>query len=344
MRYSQIGDYLTKGKVKLRELRGPRGRLLLTTVGGRLPAITFAGLDENLFWGNPNLSDVEQLRRDAGAVRNGLGGERLWFGPEYAFNWIGVPDGREFKNYAVQRAYDPGRYDWEDSGHGTLGLRMHAELEDRRDHTRLRFAVRRRVSWAPLPVDLEDLHLTHGLGVCFQHLIQLESGPAHARIDLWHILQMPVGSHLLIPTKGFARPQVYFDEWKRNGWQCRPDRLEWLFKGESLAKIGLDAAQVTETAGILRPLPNNQWCAVVWHFSVYPGLPYVDGPSPDKARQQVVQAWDGFGFGELEYHSPAVGPEFPAFAETSFLWCFGGDWTAVNRAARQILQREWDKS
>jgi hypothetical protein len=341
MRYSQVGDCLTKAEVSLRELRGARGRLILATPGARLAAAAFSGLDENILWSNPTLVDIGELRGKKGAIQNGLGGERLWFGPEYAYNWLGPPDGREFKNYDVQPAYDPGQYVWTGSGDGVLGLKMEADLEDRRIRSRVKFEVQRHVSWAPLPFDPQALGLSHALGICFQHLIHLKGGPEQARVDLWHLLQMPAGSRLLIPTRGAARPLVYFDEWKRNGWQCHADRLEWQFSGNSLSKIGLDTSQATEAAGVLRELPNGLWCAVIWQFTIHPGLPYVDGPSFEKAQNQVVQAWDGFGFGELEYHSPAVGPEFPAFAEASFLWCFAGDRPPVNRAARQILSRDW---
>ena len=88
-----------------------------------------------------------------------------------------------------------------------------------------------------------------------------------------------------------------------------PKQVTWHYKGEARAKIGLDISQVTGRSGVLRRLGNGDWAALIWQFPVLPGLQYCDGPDFRRAQGQVSQAWDGFGFGEMQYHSPSVGTD-----------------------------------
>lgn len=69
---------------------------------------------------------------------------------------------------------------------------------------------------------------------------------------------------------------------------------------------------------------------------------YSDAVSPEMAGDQVFQAWDGFGFGELEYHGPAVGhPPLPACWENQArVWAFGGPPRQVRPLTRQLLGGE----
>jgi hypothetical protein len=81
---------------------------------------------------------------------------------------------------------------------------------------------------------------------------------------------------------------------------------------------------------------------LVLEFPVFRNMYYSDAVSPEMAGDQVFQAWDGFGFGELEYHGPAVGhPPLPACWENQArVWAFGGPPRQVRPLTRQLLGGE----
>ncbi|MBI4028405.1 MAG: hypothetical protein HY360_25695 [Verrucomicrobia bacterium] len=344
MKHSNVVRHLRKAGCRVHEINcDGGGYAAVCAIGGRVASMRFKGLDENIFWSSPQLHDHAALRRNPWGLTGGPGGVRLWFAPEYAYHWKGRPDLAGFKNYSIPRQSDPGPYEWEECTPSSASLSAKITLDDHRDGSKVTFTVQRAIIATPCPLDssasaLRDLR---HVGLRFQHVLKMRRARPSQRVDLWHLIQMPVGSRLLIPTVMKPQPLVYFDPNRRNGWKCEADRLTWQYTGDARAKIGLDVSQVTGRAGVLRRMGNGDWAAVIWQFPVMPGLPYCDGPDERRARQQVCQAWDGYGFGELECHSSSVGMNDPDYAETSLLWCFAGSFAKVNEAAQQLMRRRW---
>jgi hypothetical protein len=57
-------------------------------------------------------------------------------------------------------------------------------------------------------------------------------------------------------------------------------------------------------------------------------------------NDQALQAWDGYGFGEMEYHSPVLdGERGPReLAESDQLWAFGGAAQPIVALASRLLR------
>ena len=345
MDYSAVINHMRAARHDISEIQcGDQGRAAVCRLGGRILGLRFKGSEENLLWVSPQIADHALLREAPTKIPGGIGGERLWFGPEYAFNWDGLPDDQNFSNYVLQPSYDPSAYEWAVTTEEMICLKASPTLEDLRDHTRLGFTVKRTISATPPPLE-PDSQCMKGVefaGLWLQHMLQLDEAPPEKCLDLWHILQIPQGSQILIPTTGPARPLVYFDGHRRGGWECKEDRLAWNVRGTACAKIGLDLDQVTGRFGALRQMQDGKWLLMVYQFPVMPGLQYCDGPDAARARNQIVQLWDGFDFGEMEYHSPAVDRDHPMCVEASLLWCFGGPLESVQGVAQKLLGRKWD--
>lgn len=322
----------------MREIVSPSGgRAVVTTTGGCLAGLCVEGEEENILYTNEAIAQPGWPR---GKVSTQIGGLRLWFAPEYAYFWKGKPDARALHNYVVQENCDPGAYKITHADASSVRLGMTTSLEDFRDGSRIEFAVERVISAVPAPVKPGALRY---MGLRIQHRLELLRAKPGQRIDLWNVLQMPTGSRLLVPTRGPTKPMVYFNAFHNSDWEAGADALTWDFRGTAKAKVGLDLAQVTGCAGVLRPLARGRFAAMIWQYPLCPGMVYSDGPSEARARNQIVQAWDGFGFGELETHSPSVSLEDPIFAEHSLLWCFCGDFDRVNAVAAELLDRRWTK-
>ena len=337
MDYRKVIEHLRSADLPVRELVSPSGgRAAVTTVGGCLAGLCVEGESENIPYVNEEISQLGWL---PGKASSQIGGVRLWFAPEYAYFWKGKPDARALSNYEIQQGCDPGSYSITASDEKSVRMEMTTSLQDFRDGSRIEFAVERVISSVPPPVKLGGLRY---MGVRLQHRLQLLSAPLGKRLDLWHLLQMPAGSRLLVPTCKPAKPLIYFNAFHHSDWKSEPNALRWDFRGTDIAKIGLDISQVTGCAGVLRPLARDRFAAMIWQFPVAPGMAYADGPSAARANNQIVQAWDGGGFGELEYHSPSVSTEDPVFAEHSLLWGFCGSLKQINVVAKQLLQRTWN--
>jgi hypothetical protein len=78
---------------------------------------------------------------------------------------------------------------------------------------------------------------------------------------------------------------------------------------------------------------------IVRQFSADPKATFGDHPYGVPRSDQVFQAWDGYGFGEMEYHSPllnaAQGPR--ELTESDRLWAFGGTSRAIVALASRLL-------
>jgi hypothetical protein len=251
---------------------------------------------------------------------------------------MGKPNLVRYSNYKVPGAIDPGSYDWGQCTSASASLDAQLTLRDHRDGSKVAFRVDRTIASTPSPIATRGLRY---VGIRLQHRLELLRAKKHQRVDMWHLIQMPVGGRLLIPTLGRARPLVYFNSLGRGSWKSAQDRLTWRYTGDQCAKIGLDTAQVTGRAGVLRRMTNGEWAALIWQFPSMPGADYCDGPDARRARQQVAQAWDGFGFGEIEYHSPGVSLADPTYADSSLLWCFAGSMRDVNDVSGELLDRRW---
>ena len=78
---------------------------------------------------------------------------------------------------------------------------------------------------------------------------------------------------------------------------------------------------------------------VVRKFQVVEEGYYCDGLSARDAKNQMLKVWDGFGFGELEYHSVAAGAALAAreINDTSCLYGFRGQPERIVDIAAELL-------
>jgi hypothetical protein len=172
-----------------------------------------------------------------------------------------------------------------------------------------------------------------------QRLLIREAGEA-SMLDLWNIVQVPKGSRMLFPVRQGSLPEIYFNASGKQSWKVHEDLVEWSVTGDSETKWGLPVSAATGRIGALVPVIGSSPCLLVWSHPVLPGLPYPDGPRPHYGRDQVVQSWDGFGFGEIEYHSPAATHDVPVILDSSVLWAFMGQMPELREIARMMLGRD----
>jgi len=335
MTFAQICQCFEEAGQSLEIVTTDSGCLACSPAGARIVALSFASDEENIYFTHPDLGDMVSKGTEPTELIGGPGGDRLRFAPEYAYDWEGTDhDLVHFSNYRVQDQEDPGAYTMQRQGQDVL-FTATPTLIDRRDGREVPFRVERVVS--PLPPPLLELpESLRFAGYQIRQTVTADDLQVDQEVGLWGLIQMPVDSTLLVPTRGFQEPMLYFNE---GTWETREDHLRWTYDGETNAKIGFAADQVTGRTGVVRRMGNGQWALVVREFPVVQDMRYCDGPSAEQAGSQVFQAWDGFGFGEMEYHSPAVGPSpLPqTYQDESSVWAFEGGAGEIRKLTAQVL-------
>ena len=336
--YSRIVSDLRNAAVPLEELHGP-GVVAVTLAAGRIVALAFSRNEPSLLWSHPDLGDAALVK--ANRLVGGIGGDRLWFAPELRYHWLGEPDWRGLGNYEVPADTDPGRYRFVDLASDVIALAADGRLPVRGSDQSLAFHVERRIRMAEPPLSRDDTLMrdVRYVGIESAHELTIQDETHTGEIDLWQLLQIPVGSILIVPLRAGHETQP-LSYGLPGAWQITSNSVIWRIQDNANAKIGIAAAALTGRAAILRRLPSQQWCLIVRQFPVDEAARYGDHPAGVARDDQVLQAWDGLGFGEMELHSPVLdaarGPR--NLRQADQLWAFGGAAEAIAALADELLQ------
>jgi hypothetical protein len=337
--YSQIVGDLEKASVPVKELHGP-GVVAVTLAAGRIVALAFSKDGPNLFWTHPDLGATGLVKANPTQLMGGIGGDRLWFGPELRYHWVGKPDWQGLGNYKVPADTDPGHYRFVDSEPGVVALEAQGRLPVQGSDQYLDFSVQRKIRMAQPPLSLDDplMRGVRYVGIEAVHELTIQEETRIGEIDLWHVLQIPVGSILIVPLLPGHRTQP-LSYGLPGAWRTTPDSVIWRIEGNANAKIGIAAHALTGRAAILRRLSSKEWCLMVRQFPVDVSARYGDYPAGVPRDDQVFQAWDGLGFGEMEFHSPVLDAERGPrdLREKDQLWAFGGSAQAILALADTLL-------
>lgn len=341
-RYSTVIALLKNAAIPVRELKGPGGRVAVTLAAGRIVAMAFTEDGPDLLWANPQLSDAAIGRAEE--LVGGMGGDRLWLSPELDYFWHGVPDWKQFSNYRTPVDIDPGRYEFVHTGGKSIDLRGKGALTaSSANQQSLSFELTRTLRMAPPPISSGDplMREINYIGVESSHILKVNDSTASARVDLWHLLQVPVGSVLIVPLnpKASDRERQPLSYGLPGSWKVHENYLLWKYGGDAHAKFGLSAVALTGRSAVVRRLDTGDWCLIVRQFSADPKATYGDHPYAIARNDQVFQAWDGYGFGEMEYHSPVIGgaTQSQELEEQDQLWAFGGNEAAIVRLGSRLL-------
>jgi hypothetical protein len=190
----------------------------------------------------------------------------------------------------------------------------------------------------PLSLDDPLMRSVRYVGIEAVHELTIQEETRTGEIDLWHLLQTPVGSILIVSLRPGHRTQP-LSYGLPGAWQTTPNSVIWRIEGNTNAKIGIAAEALTGRAAILRRLSSEQWCLMVRQFPVDVSARYGDYPEGVPRDDQVFQAWDGLGFGEMEFHSPVLDAERGPrnLREKDQIWAFGGSAQTICALADILL-------
>ncbi len=309
----RIQSAIAKHRHQLRTWQAGDGQLVFLPHGARLLGCAMPGVEGNLFFHHPAIENADTAGAQLTEAGGGLGGDRLWVGPEVAYMWTDLAEARKapFDCSVLPEYMDPGQWKVIDDADGAIHLTNEMTLVDHRFERKITLEVGREVHVIDPPADLPSS--VHCAAFMIRNAMTVVGGDDGAVAGLWDLLQMPVGGVLVCPTLTpvTAPPRSYYEPY-RPGDVERTDRaVHFHTKGDHIIKMGLAPQQTTGRMAYLRRV-GDAMTAIVRSFLPAPGAPYIDLPrdSADVFGGDALQAFcdDGRfqGFCEMEYHETAL--------------------------------------
>ncbi len=309
--FEQIDSAVQAGGYQTHRLVAADGELLITERGARVLGCRLPGVDGNVFWHCPSMLDPSGAAHIAG-------GDRLWIAPEVGWYWPSIEKARQDpgKYAATPPQIDPGEYltDSASPVHAQLSTRL--KLADVRDGKSIELAVSRQVRAVGPPAGLPDDLVCASFAIT--NILLCRGGDDGAIAGAWDILQVPPTGTLICPTTRPIAPggglRSYYDPFGDRHVACEGNSVRFLIDGKRKIKMGLLAEHTTGRMAYYRKLDAGRSSLIVRIFAPMPGEPYADLPIHEDETKRTggdaLQAYndDGNagGFGEMEYHDPAV--------------------------------------
>jgi hypothetical protein len=280
----------------------------------------------------------------AGAGWLHLGGDRTWVSPEVEFHVGDLAD--PWGTYLAPRVVDPGQYRATLLGE-SIGLQNRARVRFHRRQTESDIEIEKWVRLIANPLRAEpwfgEVSGAAYAGYELTTTLRLDSPRTTPPISLWSLAVVPPTGHMIVPVLAETRVRDLFERTGPERLTAHAHAVHFLIDGREQHKIGVRAVALTGRAGYLRAAGPGRSSLLVRSFVVNPSGDYIDTPweAPDE-KGYAFQAYNGGdlgAFGELEYHTPAIGGDSgqDSYRDVSQLWAFSGPTPMVRRIAGKLL-------
>jgi len=322
-------------------------RIIILEYGGRVLG-PFAGDDgESLYWCPAFLGDPAALGEVVSANGAGFGGERIWIAPEVQYN---IRDRANLGMYRLQPQLDPGSYRLTRSAPGQWRLHQRMTLDAYNTPSGQK-TLELDIRIAPQADPLRHLGAYPALvdGVQYagyaQTITLSETRSDAIMSQVWNLIQLNPGGHVLIPSSPCAEATDYH---RGTPFAAALTPASGGFRfpitGAHIFKMGYKAAHMTGRAGYINTQDDGRAYLLVRAFGNNPSALYIDEPadSPGHIGDSVQVYNDGGalgGFGELECFGQAIGGAagVSSATDTFRLWVYIGAPERITAIAEHLL-------
>lgn len=270
-------------------------RVVLLPSHGRVLQVEVGG--DAAYWNNPKWDGEEW----------NAGGDRLWVGPEQAWFWKST-DSIDVDFWEIQDSMDPGSWKVEVSDEGHCRLRQSVDLEHRHGAGNISIDVTRDFELLPLAPE------GFSSSICYRNentlSVKSPSGSS-VLISVWPLIQLPNGGELFISTSSDPIYHDYYEPLTEPHKKEVEGLLALRITGDQRYKVGIPASATTGRMAYVRAVGDDA-LVIYRQFFPQPWLAYCDYPQGLDANTagDALQAYNDSGahggFGEMEYHTPAI--------------------------------------
>jgi hypothetical protein len=314
--------------------------------GARVLGLFAADSDENFYWTNPALRQVETAR--ALFAREGwqnTGGDRTWIAPELDTFFTDA----NLDKYWQPRQLDMSEYRLEcDRGGLQLSQEMKLHLARSNSEVSLRLTKWFGPAANPLRYDSDRAAIAgvqyagYTQRVAMQSLDKVSS--SSSLVAIWNLIQLPEGGEMIAPIYSRTVPQPCFGNVPPDHVTVEDHVVRMNMELRGSHKLALKATATCGRVGYAYR-QGDAYALVIRNFPVNPSGKYIDVQRQDMQdfgyAVQLCRVDEAeFGsFCELEYHVPAWGdlPDPARSEDVSQVWAFRGDRTAIDAVARKLL-------
>jgi hypothetical protein len=331
------------------EIAGQNGTLVALAYGARILGL-FAGDRPNLLWAQPSLANAETAVEFFAAPgwRN-TGGDRIWISPERDLHVRDLTDA--WRSYQFQDSIDPGKYELVRTESEIRFTTRTSVVHHRAERScGIELSKQFRLAPNPLRSDPGARWLLAGTQYAgYEQLTQLRYAGAESdfrpALSIWEAVNLPAPGQVFIPTVRETRAKDFFEPTGPSHLLHSDNCIRFVFDARERHKI---AVRVTDLlggrAGYYRKLDGEECTLVVRNFAIDPSAEYIDTPWDDpEDRGYVLQCYNDSGlngaYGELEYHSPAMGNGTGRMecSDRAQLWSFQGPQELILEIMRRLL-------
>ena len=263
--------------------------------------------------------DTEAIWRPEVIDSWNIGGDRLWIAPERDWHWSDVSS-FDLDNYLVAEEIDPGSWQVARQSASTLTVAQSFTVRHRRRSAYVTGAIERSFEF-----NAEARHTLPGLedSVTWNTVdtLEIKAGTPGQGINLWRILQVPVGGEMFVPAQDSARYRLHFGD--ESGLVTPASGgIAASITGNHMYKIGMGQNAVRDCIAYARSLAHDTLLVIARWFETPADAVYLDTPMdrPDTPGD-IIQIYNDNGvfggFGELEVHGPGLRVQ----AESEFPEC-----------------------
>jgi hypothetical protein len=279
------------------------GRLIILPFGARIIGAFAPQSSENAFWVNDALFDRKKFLENPKWKNSG--GERTWLAPERE---LFIADlNRPSDTYVVPEAFDPGNYRVLEQTNSKAVLATDADVVSLLTGEKAKVQIQK---------EIQILDDRESLAYRQTTTLKYLSDPKNLKLNLWHLAQLPAPGKILIGTKSKSSYRTYFGQDNPTRVEIKDRCISFGVTADEGHKIGVKAERLTGKIDFLRELKNDLCMLFSKSITVDPAGEYIDTPwnAPDDTGY-AVQCYNDDGtygnFGELEYHTPAIGGSIP---------------------------------